>query len=812
MKIISLLLALSLLSLDVLGDSKQGALSIRLMDGDGPCSGRLEIYHNNAWGAVCYRPLHLDLPISGEDLRRLGCGTVLQVIPEVPSKQNPLTFIEFETTCAGVPGRTRCNHKIRTSDSCESMKYVTITLLRSAISDVRLVDGNSSCDGVLEVYINQQWQRVSSRYDYTETEVACRHLGCRHYQRLLRLPSDSHPSLTIACTGGEEYLSECLSFSEPSSESTSHPAGVICSSPALSFKTRLVEGENPYAGKVEVFVDDAWKMICSESHDIQQAAVVCKELGYGPVLDVIRGSSLWNTSGPVWHTAIDCQGHESQLSECAQHGRNWRYCEEQKDKFGVTCSGSSVSRVRLVNGQHSCEGRVEVYYNNTWGTVCDHDWDIRDAAVVCRQAGCGPALEATAEAGDSPDSGPVWLDGVFCSGTESDLSLCGSKMLKNQCSSGQRAGVRCSSSGISDVRLVNGGSRCAGRLEVHYKDTWGTVCDDDWDARDAAVVCKQLGCGSAIESTQQNPFGPGSGPVSLKRVFCGGSESHLSQCGSWVSQQFACSHSHDVGVTCSGTDIGIADVRLVDGSSRCNGKLEVYSNSTWERAHSDLYDQELWKLPDAAVVCKQLGCGPVLEVSLKQDPHEKNNLNLKHFEESIVPMHFAESPPPVKADIYSPWGVFCSGTESSVSQCGTKRMTLQPYEHINIECSEPGISGVRLVDGGSSCAGRVEVNYRNTWGTVCDYRWDMEDAAVVCRELGCGYAVEAPRGAHFNSGSGPVWLKAVFCRGNETNFSQCGSVMTEHYPCEHSQDAGVVCSGHEEGKKSGELSKDESSM
>nr|XP_033814212.1 scavenger receptor cysteine-rich type 1 protein M130-like [Geotrypetes seraphini] len=120
-----------------------------------------------------------------------------------------------------------------------------------------------------------------------------------------------------------------------------------------------------------------------------------------------------------------------------------------------------------------------------------------------------------------------------------------------------------------------------------------------------------------------------------------------------------------------------------------------------------------------------------------------------------------------------------------------------------------GVSGVKLVDGESSCAGRVEVKYNNTWGTVCDYSWGIEDATVVCRELGCGSAVEAVHGAHFKAGSGPVWLKTVFCSGNETQISQCGSVMSEHYPCDHSQDAGVICSGDEQGRESEETSKDD---
>ncbi|GCC42309.1 hypothetical protein chiPu_0026084, partial [Chiloscyllium punctatum] len=102
---------------------------------------------------------------------------------------------------------------------------------------------------------------------------------------------------------------------------------------------------------------------------------------------------------------------------------------------------------------------------------------------------------------------------------------------------------------------------------------------------------------------------------------------------------------------------------------------------------------------------------------------------------------------------------------------------------------------LRLENGGSPCAGRVEIHYKGQWGTVYDLPWDMQDAAVVCRELDCGTAVSAPHGTHFGRGSGPIVIEYVQCSGTERALRDCRSVKWDHDSISHDYDAGVVCSG-----------------
>ena len=103
-----------------------------------------------------------------------------------------------------------------------------------------------------------------------------------------------------------------------------------------------------------------------------------------------------------------------------------------------------VPQVRLVGGYGVNTGRVEVYYNNTWGTVCGNGWSLSSATVLCRELGFPGAVSSFCCAAFGQGTGPIWLDNVRCTGSETSLSSCFHRGWGGHiCGHSEDAGVNC---------------------------------------------------------------------------------------------------------------------------------------------------------------------------------------------------------------------------------------------------------------------------------------------------------------------------------------------------------------------------------
>ncbi|XP_072198589.1 antigen WC1.1-like [Excalfactoria chinensis] len=750
----------------------KGVVEVRLANGNTKCAGRVEVKYNNEWGTVCGD--FWDMNDAAVVCRQLNCGSAIEALQYGYYGPGSGPIWMDDVGCNGnETALSDCTHKEK--HNCYHGEDAGVT----CSGPIRLVGGDSDCSGHVEFHDGKQWKSVcDSHFGPKAADVVCWDLLCG---KALLLPRETplDEEVSPICDRdlhvmNSSVLISCLKESS-TNPSCAHPNGthVTCTR-YTGF--RLANRSTECAGRVEVQVMGTWGTLCASRWDLPDAHVLCRQLGCGFAEAIPKGGHFGSGSGPVWSDWFHCDGSEAHLAQCPVTVLGASLCSHEDDA-AVICSGlAQPVSLRLVGGRSRCDGRVEILWHGTWGRVLDDQWDMEEARVVCRQLRCGEAEGAYIPPRAQRGTGPVGLRGVRCAGHEANLSLCNTSLPE---ATGIMEDVGAVCRGSWRVRLVDGGGRCAGRVEVYYQGQWGTVCDDAWDSADADVVCRQLSCGRAVEVAGSARFGEGSGQIWLDGVNCSGTEAALWDCRAQAWGRHDCGHKEDAGVVCS----EFVALRL-ENSDGCSGRLQVFYNGTWGSVCSNSMTDDT-----APLVCKQLGCGDsgTLETSSR---YEKLSgiAWLDHIECGKSNRSFWQCPsapwdPQSCDDLRDVTNIACSGRQPErplVAACPN-----------STTCTDR--EKIRVVGGKDSCSGRVEVWHHGSWGTVCDDSWDMQDAEVVCRQLGCGPAVSALGEAAFGEGTGFIWLEQVECRGTELSLQDCWARPGDSGVCRHKEDAGVQC-------------------
>ncbi|XP_015191626.1 PREDICTED: uncharacterized protein LOC107074585 isoform X1 [Polistes dominula] len=263
----------------------------------------------------------------------------------------------------------------------------------------------------------------------------------------------------------------------------------ICTVENLDYAIRLAGSDNLDEGRIEVKILGVWGQVCDDGFGMINADVICKELGFPLGALEIKPGGYYGNLDPPTRFMVD------QL-KCRGNETSLRHCDFEG--WGV----------------HNCQPEEAV------GVVC------KTAVDTCQ--------EGHWKCENSPECIPI----AFICDVVQDCS-----------DKSDESDERCNAP--FDIRLVNGSSPLEGRVEVYHHGIWGTVCDDDFSAATARVICRSLGYNGVAKPKKDGFFGPGQGPIWLDEVFCHGNETQLYRCNHDQWGQTNCDHNEDAGVICS---------------------------------------------------------------------------------------------------------------------------------------------------------------------------------------------------------------------------------------------------------------------
>ena len=340
--------------------------------------------------------------------------------------------------------------------------YYFETIKAQNYGDLRVVQRNvtdpSFSAGRLEVYINSTWGSIcADNFDMVDARVACRQLG---YSGAISTDSSLHTPYGRG-TEGPIWLDEVSCedrdlihlLSCPNSGIGEHDCNhfsdvaVVCTdmsllAPPQDMDVRLVGQEYKSEGAIELYCNGQWNTLCAmDTFEKDEADLICRQLGFteARIFETVDIFSPDYDSDIVeeliLYEQLDCPSGASHIASCGSMcgQTNSSITNRTQCYMSIECVHTlPYGAIRLAQGEdsitskYSAAGRVEVFRNGKWGTVCMEGFDQLAANISCQQLGFMRAVkyQSSVDAGFGEGDGPITLSGLHCSPQDKVLALC----------------------------------------------------------------------------------------------------------------------------------------------------------------------------------------------------------------------------------------------------------------------------------------------------------------------------------------------------------------------------------------------------
>jgi deleted-in-malignant-brain-tumors protein 1 len=442
-------------------------------------------------------------------------------------------------------------------------------------------------------------------------------------------------------------------------------------------------------------------------------------------------------------------------------------------------------------GSNSISGRLEIYFNGQWGTVCgDVKFNTLTASVACRQLGLGPSIDVTYY----PDlrfgigEGPINIGEVVCAGTESHILKCGYKSLNQlNCPHHRDVGIICSSVSLpysGSLKLTGSLYSSSGILQLYLYNQWRIVCSANFDQTTVDVVCKQLGYTNTLSYNDSLLSGTNVAPTWIIQPSCARNATCLGDCNTTLPTSVEsiddCPSNSALMIQCGFDPNQVQDISH-DVQSNCQlipttpyrGEIRTIPSSPYLIV-PEIYIGDSWKMVcyndqftnmNADVLCKQLG----FSIAIQIISSESNGLN-----EGVL--------------------ISCNGLESSVMECSLFNVSSLCTQFVSLKCSNeyPSYGSLRLTDSSGS-SGSLQVFGAQQFLPLCDTHFGVTELEVACRQLGYSSGLQIVN----NSLHGILPINSPYqyditCTGRENYLLECKLHPTT---CNHYDTVAIQCGG-----------------